>query len=885
MKKLFVFLILAFSILNSQLSIATVLSDAAAKLSPGQFAIVTGMTNLQATAAAYDPAPASPGPGYDGGQPGWDPLARKLYMEMTEHGNASACPGSFPSFPNWCWKPLWTYDDATDTWATNGPYPTFTSGGGPVSGVHTWGYTAWDNTNKTLYVRGHDTNIGTWWQFFRYCASNSPASYCASQLGQWNQITGLNPSSGSQVGTQLGWHPNLNGGTLLAFDTDGNNAGCGALFGYREGVGWAIIDSGSGCKYPAAATTLNRIIYSPQKDVAVFGPSETNALKLWRIGATGAPVALDTAPCAFTTTDGGFSQTAEDPNTGDIIFIGCTSAGQMWRLNPTAASGSQWTQMHATLNAPGQICNVMRSSGQICGFDFLASPISTYGVIGFWKMRLGVSGGIGPASQGAEYWIYKPSATSGDTTPPTVSVTAPSAGGTVSGTTVTLSANASDNIGVSGVQFKVDGANVSVEDTTSPYSITWDSTTVSNAAHLITAVARDAAGNNTTSSSISVAVSNAGGGGSDFTTRCNAAIAAGGRCIGFDSSSEIANTAWGSNTGLDLGFNGGKPPPIIDTSIKASGAGSLMFTISSQSPANGAGAYWANFSSDLSTRYGAGQTFYVQWRQRFSPEQLSNVYNAIGGGIDNGWKTADITTGDRAGSCTSAEAAEGCQNQLGVAAFTSCTAIELVTQNVLQRGFLQAYQSCTGSSSRPFAYAGFQRQYPSGIIPLGMDCGLDCYLQDATATPFCLYSQRPGVGSGFFPPNGNCIAFVANEWMTFKIKLTIGPRGSGGVPGASPNDEFVNSNFQMWIAREGQPSIQAFNYGPFNMSAGSTTADLKFGKVYLEPYQTAKDPAQVHPIAYTWYDELIMSPQDIADPGAGGGTVAAPTTIRLSGGY
>ena len=57
-----------------------------------------------------------------------------------------------------------------------------------------------------------------------------------------------------------------------------------------------------------------------------------------------------------------------------------------------------------------------------------------------------------------------------DTTPPTVSVTAPAAGATVSGTNVTVSANASDNVGVAGVQFKLDGANLGAEDTSAPYS-------------------------------------------------------------------------------------------------------------------------------------------------------------------------------------------------------------------------------------------------------------------------------------------------------------------------------------------------------------------------------------------------------------------------------
>jgi hypothetical protein len=51
-----------------------------------------------------------------------------------------------------------------------------------------------------------------------------------------------------------------------------------------------------------------------------------------------------------------------------------------------------------------------------------------------------------------------------DTIPPAVSLTAPAAGATVSGAAVTLSATASDNVGVVGVQFKLDGANLGTED-------------------------------------------------------------------------------------------------------------------------------------------------------------------------------------------------------------------------------------------------------------------------------------------------------------------------------------------------------------------------------------------------------------------------------------
>jgi endoglucanase len=99
------------------------------------------------------------------------------------------------------------------------------------------------------------------------------------------------------------------------------------------------------------------------------------------------------------------------------------------------------------------------------------------------------------------------SVTVADPTPPTVSITTPASGATLSNS-VTYSANASDNVGVAGVRFRVDGNNIGSEDTSSPYSISWDTTGVSNGTHSLTAVARDAAGNSTTSAAVSVTVSN-----------------------------------------------------------------------------------------------------------------------------------------------------------------------------------------------------------------------------------------------------------------------------------------------------------------------------------------------------------------------------------------
>jgi beta-lactamase superfamily II metal-dependent hydrolase len=94
----------------------------------------------------------------------------------------------------------------------------------------------------------------------------------------------------------------------------------------------------------------------------------------------------------------------------------------------------------------------------------------------------------------------------GDTILPTTSITAPAAGATVSGTT-TVSASASDYVGVTIVEFYLDGVLQST-DTTSPYSWAWNTTTATNGTHSLTSKAYDAALNVGVSSAVSVTVSN-----------------------------------------------------------------------------------------------------------------------------------------------------------------------------------------------------------------------------------------------------------------------------------------------------------------------------------------------------------------------------------------
>jgi subtilisin family serine protease len=97
-------------------------------------------------------------------------------------------------------------------------------------------------------------------------------------------------------------------------------------------------------------------------------------------------------------------------------------------------------------------------------------------------------------------------ATASDTSAPTVSVSNPTAGATVSGL-VPVGVSASDNVGVVRTELWVNSALVAT-DITSPYAFSWDSTGVPDGNVTLTARAYDAAGNYG-SRAVTVSVANA----------------------------------------------------------------------------------------------------------------------------------------------------------------------------------------------------------------------------------------------------------------------------------------------------------------------------------------------------------------------------------------
>ena len=204
---------------------------------------------------------------------------------------------------------------------------------------------------------------------------------------------------------------------------------------------------------------------------------------------------------------GAASNQATGVVTGDV-----TPPGAPGTLQATGSLGSASLSWGAASDNVGVVrYNVHRST--VAGFipgpsNRIAQPTgTTYADLvaaGTYFYRVtaeDAAGNVGAPSNEAVATVTS------DTTGPTVAVTAPATGATVSGT-VTVTANASDNVGVTSVQFTLDGAALGPADTSAPYSTSWVTTTATPGQHVLRAVASDAAGNQTMSTAVTVTVDN-----------------------------------------------------------------------------------------------------------------------------------------------------------------------------------------------------------------------------------------------------------------------------------------------------------------------------------------------------------------------------------------
>jgi hypothetical protein len=193
---------------------------------------------------------------------------------------------------------------------------------------------------------------------------------------------------------------------------------------------------------------------------------------------------------------------AFDSTNGILLLWGQGSSGALLPTWAYDVRMNSWKKMNPTGGEPP----ATSSLGDYTGANLVYDPIDNAFLLVLNSRQYGTISGM--YSMVAELWAYRygASTTPVDTTPPTVSIASPTALASVTGN-VTLSAVANDNVGVAGVQFKVDGTDLTAEMTGLPFSTIWNSASVANGNHTISAVARDAAGNKSTAN-ITVSASN-----------------------------------------------------------------------------------------------------------------------------------------------------------------------------------------------------------------------------------------------------------------------------------------------------------------------------------------------------------------------------------------
>ncbi len=273
------------------------------------------------------------------------------------------------------------------------------------------------------------------------------------------------------------------------------------------------------------------------------------------------------------------------------IFAPGSSIKSAWYTSTTATNTISGTSM-ATPHVAGAAALYLQTN-----------PSATPAQVAAALVAQATSGKVTSAGTGSPNLLLNQQFGGGggtDTTPPTVSITAPTAGTTVSGT-VTVSATASDDSGtVSLVEFYVDGA-ITASDSASPFSISWDTLTATDAAHTLTAKAYDPSGNIGTSAGVSVTVSNGGGGGTELLTNG-----------GFEGSTSPWVRSGNAYYSTGSYAHGGTGYTTLGAYNRASGTEYQTVTI--PTTATGTLTFWLNVTSSETTTSTIYDRLYVEVR-------------------------------------------------------------------------------------------------------------------------------------------------------------------------------------------------------------------------------------------------------------------------------
>jgi subtilisin family serine protease len=282
-------------------------------------------------------------------------------------------------------------------------------------------------------------------------------------------------------------------------------SGSGTNAGVIAGVDWvtqnhvkpavANMSLGGGASSALDTAVANSISAGVSYAIAA-GNSNTNA-------CTTSPARVASANTVGATTSTDARSSFSNFGTCLDIFAPGSSITSAWSTGDTATNTISGTSM-ASPHVAGALALYLQTNPT-------ASPATaTAALVNSSTPNKVTNPGTGSPNR-LLYSLFGGAPPPGDTTPPSTSITSPASGVTVSGT-ITVGANASDNVGVTRVELYVDNV-LTGTDTSSPYQFSWNTTTATNGGHALQTTAYDAATNVGSSSVVNVTVSNATSGG------------------------------------------------------------------------------------------------------------------------------------------------------------------------------------------------------------------------------------------------------------------------------------------------------------------------------------------------------------------------------------
>jgi hypothetical protein len=802
-------IVLAFAIfhVHNTAAAGTALGDLAASMPPGTWAQLT-TNNINRTFT--DPNGVSkviiPYAEYIK----WDPGGHRLYYLGGDHYESGTPVMRHVQ-----------YDEATNSWSILPQQSWFTA-----FSSHGYDHGAIDPVNRYFYFRPPGNLTMYRWNM---------------DTRVWTAMPPNNVIQYDSCCVGIDYFPELHG-VLWASDENVDNGGVTRLNDATRQ--WDRI--GQAAAYPMGELH-NFAQYNPVYKVMVFGGGQAGSAprKIYKLDAGGAVNSLKDPPVDLGITNSIFTV---DPVSGDYLVF--TKTNQFYVYN---VGTDTWT-----LRASGSSIPIWTTSYGNPVMGAIGGPIDTYGVnifvtcdgpnncrVNIYKHSTGSSPGSSPVPS-------DPNAPTSTDTPFDFSLsnggskTVTQGQSTSNTVTATLSSGTAQTVFFSASGLP-SGATASfspapcVPTCTSTLNLSTSASTPAGS-YPITVTGTSGSLSHSTSFTLTVSAPAAS---SSFTQKCAQSGVI--NCFSFDSASSLFYT-WPTGTSCDAAFagqinyglgsdrrgpgntaavvqNGQCVYPQIDTTTSHSGAGSLKFTIPSNSSADSSGFFSEPYkrNSDGTFPYigpgsPLGNVLYFQFYQKFDTNFVNSDYKCDG--ECTGWKQA-IWFGNPPNGSSSSN-------------------LEVTMNNGWQRNVPQMYGQ-------------------SGTDDYGIEDIINCTYANA--------ARQGGSGSGYnsrpnysAPLNPTCFHYPVDQWTEFTGRIEI--RGAANAPA---------SRVRLWI--NGQPAID-YGAARIDWSGGDGNG---LGQFLLTSYHTRKDSTRVNPVGFTWYDDVIVSTQPIAMGRSSGSDTISPT--------